>query len=118
MSILYHKWLDDHNERPYSHSEDKLEKSLGKWVNKLRIKAVVPADIVEKCGQVYINPLREYREWKYVYKRYPRWTKTGSREATLAQWAAIVKNQYQEGKLSNYEIAQIEKVLGKKWLPD
>lgn len=116
MTDLYYDWIEKHNNRPYLMSKDPHEFKLAKWFSKQLRKGHPPQDILEKHRELPFNHVREYQEWRHVFRRYPSIRSQTGRERRLAKWSIAVRLKYNQGELPEDQAEYIRKNLGEEWL--
>ena len=116
MVDCYRKWLNTHDDVPYSYVADKDERVLARWFRSRCRDKTIPEGILKEYHSKPFDHVRRYREWTYVHGKLPSTKGTNRRELRLANWAVAIHISYFEGKLSLDDVQRIKSIIGETWL--
>ena len=115
----YRSWVLEHEKYPSSHSEDKIEKSLGKWRYNNRKKKFKPLLDFDKEVNFKSRKspekrfMKEYIPWVLKHKKYPSQYSDDKIEKTLGIWRKDRKTKNFE-QLDNFDIFYSNYLIGNK----
>jgi len=128
---LYDKikqWSEIYKKLPGEHSNDQIEKQLGRWCNTQRQnkrKKKLPDERITKLELLdgwfweqedsFNGSYDELTQWMKIHKKLPSSTSNDPLEKRLGVWCSTQRKNKKKGKLSNEKIKKLEKLIGWIW---